>query len=96
MLTAADRLFYAGIRHGGTAPHPRRRHHFPLCRTRDFTGLPMTLAIGAECDPLADDARRLCRRDHRRRGQGPCRHGTGLVHGYLRARAIGAPRRRKL
>ena len=54
MLTLADVEFYAGIRHGGTEGlgDPSVA---PLQDT-DFSGLPPTVAIGAECDPLCDDA----------------------------------------
>ena len=87
MLTAADLTFYAGIRHGGTAPPPGDPTIFPL-HDKDFTGLPMTLAIGAECDPLHDDAPQYAAAIQAAGGRAHAVTATGLVHGYLRARAM--------
>ena len=42
MLTTADIAFYAGIRHGGSAPPPGDPTVSPL-QDKDFTALPMTL-----------------------------------------------------
>jgi acetyl esterase len=55
LLSRDDVLYYQNIRHGGPPPADDATVH-PL-RDRDFTGLPPTLTIGAQCDPLADDAR---------------------------------------
>jgi acetyl esterase len=86
MLTAADLEFYAGIRHGGTAPPPGDATVSPL-QDRDFSGLPMTLAIGAECDPLHDDAPAYAAAIRAAGGRAHAVTAQGLVHGYLRARA---------
>ena len=86
MLTAADIDFYAGIRHGGTAPQRGDPTVSPLQDT-DFSGLPMTLAIGAECDPLHDDAPDYAAAIRAAGGRAHAVTATGLVHGYLRARA---------
>ena len=86
MLTAADLEFYAGIRHGGTAPPPGDATVSPL-QDKDFSGLPMTLAIGAECDPLHDDASAYTVAICAAGGRAHAVTATGLVHGYLRARA---------
>lgn len=85
MLTRDDVLYYSGIRHGGADPGDDPTAQ-PL-RETDYAGLPPTLAIAAECDPLADDARvyvahLLAAGVHARAVT-----ETGLVHGYLRARA---------
>lgn len=85
MLTRDDVVYYAGIRHGGADPGADPTVS-PL-RDTDFSGLPPTLAIAAECDPLADDATDYAAR---LTAAGiPARAVTeaGLVHGYLRARA---------
>ena len=50
MLTLADVEFYAGIRHGGGRRRPAMPP-LPRLQDSDFTGLPPTLAIAAECDP---------------------------------------------
>lgn len=86
MLTRADLDFYAGIRHGGVAPPPGDPTVSPL-HDRDFTRLPMTLAIGAECDPLHDDAPAYAAAIAAAGGRAQAVTATGLVHGYLRARA---------
>ncbi len=85
MLTRDDVLFYKDIRHGGPPPEDDPTV-YPL-RDTDFTGLPPTLAIGAECDPLADDARDYAARIIAAGGQAEWVEEKGLVHGYLRARA---------
>jgi acetyl esterase len=86
MLTAADLDFYAGIRHGGVAPPPGDPTVSPL-QDKDFSSLPMTLAIGAECDPLHDDAPAYAARVRASGGRAHAVTARGLVHGYLRARA---------
>lgn len=84
MLTRDDVLFYAGIRHSGkiVTGDPSVS---PLQDT-DFTGLPPTVAIGAECDPLADDARDYAAAITAAGGRAVWFQEQGLVHGYLRAR----------
>ena len=86
MLTAADVAFYGGIRHGGTTPAPGDPTVSPLQDT-DFTRLPMTLAIGAECDPLHDDAPAYAAAIQAAGGRAHAVTAAGLVHGYLRARS---------
>jgi acetyl esterase len=85
MLTAADIDFYAGIRHGGTRPPPGDSTVSPLQDT-DFSRLPMTLAISAECDPLHDDAPAYAAAVRAAGGRAHAVTARGLVHGYLRAR----------
>lgn len=86
MLTAADVDFYAGIRHGGPPPDPPDPTASPL-DAGDFTGLPPTLAIAAECDPLADDAPAYAAALRAAGGRAHAITEAGLVHGYLRARS---------
>jgi acetyl esterase len=90
MLTAADLDFYAGIRHGGAAPPHGDATVSPL-QDKDFSRLPMTLTIGAECDPLHDDAPAYAGMIRAAGGRAHAVTARGLVHGYLRARA-GVPR----
>lgn len=85
MLTRDDVLFYSTIRHGH-APIPVPDPTFAPLSDRDFTGLPPTLAIAAECDPLADDATAYAARIAAAGGLARAVIETGLVHGYLRAR----------
>ena len=84
MLTRDDVLFYKGIRHAGDPPEDDPTVH-PL-RDTDFTGLPPTLAIAAECDPLSDDARAYAEKIAQAGGDARWVVERGLVHGYLRAR----------
>lgn len=85
MLTLADVEFYAGIRHGG-AEVQGDPTVTPLQDT-DFTGLPPTVAIAAECDPLADDAHYYAAAIVAAGGRAVSFTAPGMVHGYLRARA---------
>ncbi len=84
MLTRDDVLFYKDIRHDGPAPDADPTVS-PLQDT-DFTGLPPTLAIAAECDPLADDAPAYAAQITKAGGRAHSLTEPGLVHGYLRAR----------
>jgi acetyl esterase len=86
MLSRDDVLFYKDIRHGGPAPEDDPTVQ-PLCDT-NFANLPPTMAISAECDPLADDARAYAARVTAAGGLAHWVQEPGLVHGYLRARAI--------
>lgn len=59
--------------------------HSPLA-AYDFTGLPPTFALGAECDPLADDVLIYANAITAAGGQALAIVEPGLVHGHLRAR----------
>ncbi|WP_323120097.1 alpha/beta hydrolase [Burkholderia alba] len=81
MLSLAD--VYAYCRHyWGDAPPPEGT--VPLDAAR-FDGLPPTLAIGVEHDPLRDDARVYAERIVAAGGDARFWLGTGLVHGCWRA-----------
>lgn len=86
MLTRADVEYYAGVRFPGgvdpPTPDPTAR---PL-DDPDFTFLPPTVCITAECDPLADDGRTYVHRIVQAGGKAALYEERGLVHGYLRAR----------
>lgn len=84
MLTRDDVLFYKTIRHGG--PPPEGDPTVSPLQDTDVTGLPPTLAIAAECDPLADDAHDYATRITQAGGRARWVVEPGLVHGYLRAR----------
>ena len=84
MLTRDDVLFYKGIRHAGDPPEDDPTFS-PLTDT-DFTNLPPTLAIAAECDPLSDDAKAYAEKITAAGGRAEWVVEKGLVHGYLRAR----------
>jgi acetyl esterase/lipase len=96
MLTLADvhkfRNAYWGTSGGNSGetgeengdPTPGPAWTIPLVATR-FDGLPPTLAIGAEHDPLRDDARVFVERIREAGGDARLLIGTGLVHGCWRA-----------
>lgn len=89
MLTRDDVIYYMGVRFGlapGDATRPEDVTASPLM-DRDFAGLPPTLAIAAECDPLADDAHAYASAIRAAGGIATAVTEPGLVHGYLRARA---------
>ena len=84
MLTMRDLEFYQDIRAGGTDPS-RDPSYAPLADT-DFTGLPPTVTISAECDPLSSDGEAYRDRILAAGGKAWWHEEAGLVHGYLRAR----------
>jgi len=88
MLTTEDIAFYAGIRHAGIEPRGDATAA-PLQDT-DYSGLPPTFAIAAECDPSADDAHAYAAAITAAGGHARAVTEEGLVHSYLRARATSA------
>ncbi|MBO6539489.1 MAG: alpha/beta hydrolase [Rhizobiaceae bacterium] len=84
MLTTRDIDFYGDIRAGGrdVADDPTAA---PLADT-DFTGLPATVTITAECDPLSSNGEAYRDRILAAGGKAVWREEKGLVHGYLRGR----------
>lgn len=85
-LTTTDIEYYHTIRSGGT-PTEGDATYLPL-QDRDFSNLPHTIIVTAECDPLADDGQLY--RDAVRAAGGKAHwiNEAGLIHGYLRARAM--------
>ena len=86
MLTLRDIAFYGRVRFAeGTDPTGDITAQ-PLHDTR-FDGLPPTLIVTAECDPLASDGPAYARAIIAAGGQAQSIEEKGLVHGYLRARS---------
>lgn len=85
MLTTQDMAFYAAIR-AGDMPAAQTNPDFSPLRGVDFTGLPPTIAITAECDPLSDDGKLYCDKIIASGGKALHVEERGLVHGYLRGR----------
>ncbi|AJY31289.1 alpha/beta hydrolase fold family protein [Burkholderia thailandensis 34] len=81
MLTLADVRAYRRLYWGDAGPPPGA---LPLDAPR-FDGLPPVLAIGAEHDPLCDDARVYVERIRSAGGAARFWRGDGLVHGCWRA-----------
>lgn len=84
MLTVRDIDFYEDILAGG-ADVSKDPRHLPLADT-DFSGLPPTVIVTAECDPLSSDGEEYRDRILAAGGKAAWFEETGLVHGYLRAR----------
>ena len=85
MLTAQDIAFYRMVRVAGEEPQGDPTYA-PL-HDKDFTGLPPTLIVTAECDPLCDDGGLYRDQIVAAGGQAHWITEPGLVHGYLRARS---------
>jgi acetyl esterase len=85
MLTLADVKFYEGVRFADRIAPDADPSSSPL-KDRNFSGLPPTLVLGAECDPLCDDGFHYCQAIRDAGGLAHFQVEKGLVHGYLRAR----------
>ncbi|WP_235604631.1 alpha/beta hydrolase [Sulfitobacter sp. EhC04] len=86
-LTAADLAFYHKVRVGDGAPPTDDPRFAPLCDT-DFSGLPPSVLITAECDPLAGDGGAYRDKVLGAGGQAVWFNEPGMVHGCLRARGM--------
>ncbi|SMR82468.1 acetyl esterase [Aliiroseovarius halocynthiae] len=84
MLTMDDLKFYSAIRFE-TPPNAPDPTAAPLEDT-DFSDLPPTVSITAQCDPLADDGMTYRDAILAAGGKAVWFNEAGLVHGYLRAR----------
>jgi acetyl esterase len=84
MLTRRDLEFYRDIRTGGrdASADPT---YAPLADA-DFSGLPPTVIVTAECDPLSSDGEAYRDRILAAAGKAIWFEEKGLVHSYLRAR----------
>ena len=89
MLTRDDVAFYRHIRMAeGQSPlgDPTAA---PLADS-DFSGLPPSFLLAAQCDPLADDSPAYAARIVAAGGLAHSVTAPGLVHGFLRARHMSA------
>jgi len=84
MLTMRDLVFYKDIRTGGADVSSDVTYR-PLADA-DFSHLPQTVIITAECDPLSSDGEAYAARVTAAGGKASWHEEPGLVHGYLRAR----------
>lgn len=91
LLTTREVMFYNTVRTGGLDVSGDRRYS-PLADP-DFSGLPPTVVVTAQCDPLSSDGAAYRDRVLAAGGRARWREERGLVHGYLRARhTVGAAR----
>jgi acetyl esterase len=88
-LTAADMAFYERVRTGGAVPPVGDPRYAPL-QDSDFSGLPPTVIVTAECDPLSSDGESYRDAIRAAGGQAEWIEAEGLVHGCLRARGMSA------
>ncbi len=84
LLTLQDIKFYETVRCGG--PAPSGDPSFAPLQDTDFSSLPPTVVITADCDPLRDDGSDYCAAIQSAGGRAEWINEPGLVHGYLRAR----------
>jgi acetyl esterase len=87
MLTRDEILFYMDIRRpsGAAEPAGKDPSYAPL-QDSDFSQLPPTVLISADCDPVRDDSRDYRDQIVAAGGKAWWINEPGLVHGYLRAR----------
>jgi acetyl esterase len=84
MLTVRDIEFYRDVRSGG----PERQGDATVAplRDSDFSGLPPTVIITAQCDPLSSDGEAYRDRILAAGGKAWWFEEPGLVHSFLRGR----------
>lgn len=88
-LTTADLMAYATLRTGGAEP-PTDDARFAPLHDSDFSGLPPTVIVTAECDPLASDGEAYRDAILGAGGRAEWINVPGMVHACLRARNMSA------
>lgn len=78
LLTRAEVLYYRNLTQSQVS--------LETTSISKFDGLPVTVAISAQCDPLSDEARDYVASVTKARGKAIWLEDKGLVHGHLRAR----------
>ena len=86
MLTLQDIMFYEAVRLEEGAEKPTNDKGYAPLQDDHFKGLPPTVAVAAECDPLADDCAAYESALQADGSKALAFTESGLVHGYLRAR----------
>ena len=84
LLSTADLAWYQDIRTGGT-PSSGDPTLSPLDDT-DFSRLPPTIIVTAQCDPLSDDGKAYAARISAAGGNARWREEPRLTHSFLRSR----------
>ena len=86
-LNTRDMEFYKTVRTGGAVPPVDDARFAPLHDT-NFAGLPPTVIVTAQCDPLSSDGETYRDAITAAGGQAVWFEEAGLVHGCLRARTM--------
>jgi len=84
-LTVADIIYYRKTRLGGQ-PRPKDDPRWGPLGDHDFSGLPPTVSITAECDPGASDGETYRDAIRAAGGKAHWSNVSGMVHACLRAR----------
>jgi len=84
MLTLDEVKYYMKVR--VLEKVPNNDASFAVLHDTDYSNLPKTLVVSAECDPLCDDGKLYCHAIAKAGGDAQWICEPGLVHGYLRAR----------
>ena len=87
LLSTADVLFYRDARCADDQLPLDDAEFYPLL-AKDYAGLPKTIAISADIDPLRDDARLYVERLEAAGVEARWINQPGLVHDFLRARHV--------
>ena len=86
LLSTKDVLFYRDVRFGARGGHDDPTNA-PLTDT-DFSGLPPTVIVTAQCDPLSSDGEAYRDRINAAGGLAWWREEAGLTHSFVRARHL--------
>ena len=88
LLTLEEVRFYEGIRLAEGQAAPVNDPTYAPLQDSDFSGLPPTVIVTADCDPLRDDGAEYAARLRAAGGKVHWINEEGLVHGFLRARTM--------
>lgn len=86
MLTAEECAYYFAVRAEGLTPQQRDHPELRPLLAADLSGMPPTLVVTADIDPLRDDGAHYAQRLQAVGVRAQYRNEPELVHGYLRAR----------
>ena len=87
-LTTADSMYYFKLRTGGRDRAAVSDLDLKPLLAPDFSGLPPSVIVSADIDPLRDDSRELAEKLRAAGVPVLYRNEPQLVHGYLRARGM--------
>lgn len=88
MLSLQEVLFYMGVRLPEGQAEPTDDPTYAPLQDSDFSNLPPTVIVSADCDPLRDDAPAYAARLREAGVRVHWINEAGLVHGFLRGRAM--------